>query len=269
MTRKQTKSHVDFHHSVDWPSISISRFSEPIVRDAAETDDPRDLTYALEDTEADQPQAETQTPQTNVETTQPTFEHPAVDLNDPILNDLISIDPISEPPLFPISNSQTKPTDTNATPITRSDISTDNILSRSKTSAHRALARVGQNYNFNDIPKRFRDVADHTDANLWKAAMKKEHDGLMVRNYGTFVHPTEARGHIIIPTRWVFTVKSSGDQKARQVVMGNLQSDDDAPFTYAPTPTSASFKVFLFRLQPTKESTSMSTKHSYKPILMA
>ena len=40
-------AHVDFHHSVNWPSISISRFSEPIVRDAAETDDPRDLTYAL------------------------------------------------------------------------------------------------------------------------------------------------------------------------------------------------------------------------------
>lgn len=305
-------AHVDFHRNVNWPDPIISRFDEPTVRDQAETDDPRDTDYFPEDAELSESIPPTSSPE-------PEFFEAESDLNSDATSDYF--DPVGDADvpttLRSPSISQTsnfflqEVTPANTTPVSRSNISSENILTtsrRSKTQlstnanraslvkkskniqvadqpqstnniagkqrrrkakrsrqavaiaekefvdnfwkrqssiSHRAIASMGRALQTVEPPRSFKSIAGRPDEDIWNAATKKEMDGLWERNYGTLVHPSEAKGHFVYPTKWVLTNKSSGAAKARQVVLGNLQSDEDAPNTWAPTPTAPSFKVFV------------------------
>lgn len=258
-------AHVDFLHDVIWPTITVSPFAERTFPDAAAITTASDTDFIPLNT-PDQCSigAETTTTRGSGDTPKPTVL-PAV-VNTPPK----SRSPQSSPTTLQIDKptfTYEEATTNNTTAPTRSLIHPSNIISGSRRSqshcanqpaaliagprrqskTHKVILRTDQSQSNSDIPRRYRDISGRLDESSWRDSMQRELDGLRERNYGTLVPRSEAfkAKARVFPTRWVYTVKMNGTLKSRQVVMGNLQTDDDAPHTYAPTASSAAFKVLI------------------------
>ncbi|RDB19170.1 hypothetical protein Hypma_014224 [Hypsizygus marmoreus] len=88
------------------------------------------------------------------------------------------------------------------------------------------------------------------DAEVWRAAMKREHDSLQER--GVFQPTTLPKGRKAIGVRWVYDFKLNpdgsiirGKRKARLVAQGFNQRPEDYGNTYAPVAKLTSIRIVL------------------------
>ena len=93
------------------------------------------------------------------------------------------------------------------------------------------------------------EVMSSPEKKKWKQASDKEiHELVDKRNTWTIVPISEAKGHKILPTTWVFRLKRFPDgtpkkMKARLVVRGDLQ--EGISDVYAPVVEFFSVRFFL------------------------
>ena len=84
-----------------------------------------------------------------------------------------------------------------------------------------------------DTPTTVRQALAGDDAEDWLAAIDKELDALDEnKTYEVVQVPAGAK---LLPSKWVFAIKSDGRKKARLVACGNFQSGLDTAETFAPT----------------------------------
>jgi hypothetical protein len=97
------------------------------------------------------------------------------------------------------------------------------------------------------VPKGYKRAINSPHCVKWKTAMKKEWDALWTFGAFEWIPVQEVRsdfpGKKILPSNWVYALKPT-KFKARMVVLGNLQSDEDiTQETYAPTSSPVAIRI--------------------------
>jgi Reverse transcriptase (RNA-dependent DNA polymerase) len=103
------------------------------------------------------------------------------------------------------------------------------------------------------IPKTYKEAMESPQAENWLEAAKTQIDKLETRNTWDLVDIPDNPEVRILPGKWIFDLKADADDfileyRARWVVCGNFQEQDDSQQHYAPVATEAGIKMMLTKI---------------------